>query len=337
MNGHRRPSLLSPINSLEGAERVVAAGADEVYCEVTIPGLKNLVLYRNALCNIQTYDELDKVVSVCHKEGAKLILVANFPFVSKRFEKQFAIHLSKCIDAGVDGLIVGNLGVLSMIKQLGVNLPLYASTFLCTMNYEAANYLSELGFSRIILERHLSIEEISQIVKSSLAEIEVFIHGGGCSNINGSCYLLHRTLPELLEALTRVEGFNPPCRLHFNVYDGQTGEFLKTTQILDAYVFCSLCRLPELMKIGVSGFKIVDRCLSARYQETMTRIYRQIIDLLEKGEIEAYEDALEAAKDIDMGLSPFFPQTIRKMCCEYQRCYYGPFYHVHRKVREVPG
>jgi collagenase-like PrtC family protease len=91
------------------------------------------------------------------------------------------------------------------------------------------------------------------------------------------------------------------------------------------------------MKIGVSGFKIVDRCLSARYQETMTRIYRQIIDLLEKGEIEAYEDALEAAKDIDMGLSPFFPQTIRKMCCEYQRCYYGPFYHVHRKVREVPG
>lgn len=331
------PSLLSPINSLEGATRVVAAGADKVYCEVAIPGLKNFVLYRNTLCNVQTYDELDKISSVCHKEEVELLLVANLPFVSKQFEKQFTAHISKCIDSGVDGVIIGNLGVLSMIKQLDVKLPISASTFLCTMNSEAANYLADLGFNRIILERQLSIPEISQIVKSSKAQIEVFVHGGGCSNINGSCYLLHRILPGLMEAQMRVEGFNPPCRLPFKVYDGETGEFLRTSQILDAYVFCSLCRLPELMRTGVAGFKVVDRCLPVRYQENITVIYRRMMDLIERGEMEAYRQTLEEVKDIDMYLSPFLPQTLRKMCCDYQRCYYGPFFHKPQKKSEASG
>jgi len=331
------PSLLSPINSIESATRVVAAGADEVYCEVAIPGLKNFVLYRNTLCNVQTYDELDKISNICHREEVKLLLVANLPFVSKHFERQFKAHISKCINSGVDGLIIGNLGVLSMIKHLDVKLPLYASTFLCTMNSEAANHLADLGFSRIILERQLSIPEISQIVKSSKVPIEVFVHGGGCSNINGSCYLLHRTLPGLMEAQMRVEGFNPPCRLPLKVYDGETSEFLKTSQILDAYVFCSLCHLPELMRTGVCGFKVVDRCLPVKYQETMTVIYRRMMDLIERGEMEAYGQALEEAKDIDMGLSPFFPQTLRKMCCDHRRCYYGPFFHKPLRINEASG
>ena len=125
------PKLLSPINSFEGAVRVIRAGADEIYCGVAMPEkLYRFTIYRGpgaSPAQLSTYDDLEKVVNHAHKHGVKVFLTMNEPFMSKDLEKAMKTHIRSCLDRGVDALIVGDIGVLSLIRKMGVDAPLRAS------------------------------------------------------------------------------------------------------------------------------------------------------------------------------------------------------------------
>jgi putative protease len=326
------PKILSPIKSYEGAVRVIRAGADELYCGVNIIGIKQFVLYRGSACNVATYDELNRIVKYAHNHNVKVYLTVNPPLITTAIKKDVTKHIYQCLDEGVNALIIGNLGLLSMVRKMEIDVPLFASTFLASMNYEAVAFLQKLGFSRIILERHLLMEEISEIARHSEVDVEVFIHGGGCSNINGNCFMLHLNDPALLRALSMIQGFNPPCKLPYEVYEGKNGEKkIDETSLLDAYTFCSLCRLPELLRTDVTGFKIVGRCLNEEYQEETTKVYRKCINLIVKGQMKAFKREIESLKSIFIPLPPSLP-NLQEYCCEQKRCYYSPLFYTPYRI-----
>jgi len=287
------PKLLSPINSFEGAVRVIHAGADEVYCGIAMPEkLQRFTLYRGpgaSPAQVPTYDELNKIVNHAHKHNVKVFLTVNEPFMSETLGKAMKNHIRSCLDEGVDALIVGDFGVLSIIRDLGVDVPLFASTYFVSMNCEAVDFLRKLGFSRIILERHLTLQEISEIVNRSEVPIEVFCHAGGCSNTNANCYFYHygifsKLLGSELKVRKHVKSIISPCTLFYDVYDvSDRDNRLCNIPILDAFTFCSVCHLQTLVHIGVAGLKIVGRFNKVREQEAYTMFYRELLDMIGSG------------------------------------------------------
>lgn len=328
---------MSPVNSLEGAKRVITAGADEIYCGVQIPDLEGFVLYRGASCNIGSYNEFEEIVNLTHKLGIRLALILNLPFMTDTLEKIFMKHAQQCLNklTSNDAVIVGNLGIFKMLKKLAPDHPFYASTFFVSINTSSVEFLHKIGFSRVILERHLSIEEIAEIVQTSHLDIEVFVHGGGCSNLNGNCYFLHIPHPKLFRTLKQLEGFNSPCRLNYDIVNLVNGKKLGSHQVFDPYTFCSLCSLPQLVSSGVQSLKIVGRCLNADYHASVTKVYREFVDMIVEGELEKYKDKLrtllaterpyyyeEEYGIIPLRLAPDL-RRFSKLCCDQNRCYFS--------------
>jgi putative protease len=335
MEGKETPKILSPINSYEGAQRVIKAGADELYCEAVIPEFERFFgrpylggPIRGPLCSIPTYDELGNVVKEAHANDVEVLLTVNYPFMTKSMEKVMERHIRSCLDEGVDAIILENPGILSIVKKINKHLPLYASMYNVSLNYETCNFLKKVGFSRAILECHLTIPEISEIVKKSDIDIEIFIHGAGCSNLQRTCTLLHYRFPEMNEALSSNDSFfKQPCQLLFDIYDFNKNHlFQKNTRILDAQTSCSICMVPDLIDTGVVGFKITGRCAGIAYQETVTKIYRDLIDLIRAGRIDEYKEKIYVYKR-EFQPFPGIPANLEEIYCEQMRCQYPPLFH----------
>ena len=286
-----KPKIMAPVNSLEGASRVIPAGADEVYCGVALPTkYRSFILYRGpgkSSAQLPSYSELEKIVKYAHDEGVKVIVVVNEPFMSDKLEKEMKNHVASIVEKEVDGLIIGDVGVLSVVKEMGVDVQLIASTYFVSMNSETVEFLRGLGFSRVVLERHLTLDEISEIVRNSKVDIEVFCYYGGCSNINGNCYLYHFGTTKFWKASSELKTMSSggrfvpaltPCRFVYDIYDVNTKSYLGRWPIMDAFTICSLCHLPALIRTGVAGLKIVGRFLDVLKQETATRVIRTLLD-----------------------------------------------------------
>jgi putative protease len=325
-------NLISPITSFSGATKIISAGADELYCGVKIPGIRyTLLSQRNPqMCNLPTYDELRRVVDYAHEQGVETIVTTDFPIMTEAIEKQLENHIRSCIESGVDALIATDIGTILAIKDIEADIPIYASTYLASMNYEAVDFLRKLGVKRVILERHVTIDEIKEIVQLNDLEIEVFVHGPGCSNINVNCYgcissQFVKRMPKNPDKKIHVW---PPCLLEYEVYriEGKDLQKMKDTPILDAYSYCSLCQLPSLIKTGATGFKIVGRCLPLTHQEEITKIYREFIDLIEQDQMELFQKRLEKAK------SEVSMRNVDLRLCEQKRCYYNPLFHVPYRI-----
>jgi len=322
----RMVKLLAPVSSFDSAVDVVKAGADELYCGVRIPSrLKYLWLNRRPECEVPTYEELERIVKYAHSRKVKVILTTVMPFMTQSVEGDLRSHLRSCLNQGVDALIVTDLGILSLLRRMSVEVPLHASTFFAAMNLEGVEFLKELGFKRVILERQLTIDEIREIVQGAgdNVEVEVFFHGGGCSNYNASCYLLHWRLPRLA-VKERVN----PCMYLFDVYDAshpQAGRLFENVPVLDAFTWCSACRVRQLVRTGITGFKIVGRCLDREAQAFATEACRSLIDLAEKEPKQSsFEEKLEALKRkiVAFNLIKWGGPSL----CATNRCYYSPFF-----------
>ncbi|UCH02339.1 MAG: U32 family peptidase [Candidatus Bathyarchaeota archaeon] len=344
--------LLSPISSYESATRVISAGADEVYCAVRIPGIKHLMLNRPPVCAVRAYDELKKIVDYAHDHNVKVNVTTELPFMAEIVEEKICNHVLSCVEQDIDALIVGDIGILLAVKNMDPNIPLYASTFMASMNYEAVDFLRKLGVERIILERAVTTSEIQEIVRRSRGvEIEIFVHGAGCSNIEGNCYLLHSLTATPYRAMKQEYYKASLCLIPFKIHEINGDnvrtpdevfdipkevlhQFANQVPILDAYSQCSLCRLPELIRAGVTGFKIVGRCLTPSYQERTTRWYRELIDLIEQDSMEAFQERLEAIKrepiyHLMLGRerkNVVIPVTLMKSSCQQKRCFYSPLF-----------
>jgi len=343
----KMPNILTPVKTLDGAVQVIEAGADELYCAVTVPNAVH-VLNRPEECCVQSYGELSKITAYARAHGIPTIATLELPFVAEFMAEQMEEHVYSLVDAGVEALIVGDVGQIQMVRRMGLDVPLHASTFLGAMNPEAVAWLRDMGVVRVVLERHVTLPEISEMVaRADGVEIEVFAFGGGCSNINSNCYLtgklvLYAEEADAAKVQEEMKGVWKPCRFPYEVYDYHTGRYLARAPIMDGYAFCPLCDLPELVLSGVDGLKIVDRCRPLAHQLAATHMLRALTDLIvgdglpfDEAKRARFGELLEEYKDVVIELThpapgsrmPPTPLRLRELACKDKRCYFVPLLH----------
>jgi len=291
-------NLMAPADSFETAAGVIEAGADEIYLGLENENFVNLNLSgRGRGCNVPTLSELEGIVEFSHDTGVLVDYAVNTPFLSDELEEMFISHVMAGVDAGVDALIVGELGAMQLIKEMDTGLPVHASVLLNTFNRGQIELLKDLGASKIVLPFKMELDEIRTLSESGI-DLEIFGQFG-CSNINGTCHLIHSAGESINLGL--------PCRANYHI----GGKVQRVHPILDAGTDCSLCSIPDLLEIGVSALKIVGRGMNPEMIREIVQIYRRCIDLALGG-----RDP-DAIREYVLAEEPFW-----QILCEQKRCKY---------------
>lgn len=262
--------LLSPAGDFECLVSAVQNGANAVYF-----GLDKF----NARVNGRNFEdeELVKAIKYAKLRNVKTHLTLNILIKNKEFEEALKL-VEFAYNSGIDAVIVQDLGLAKKIMELFPKLEVHSSTQMTIYNLDGVKEIEKLGYSRCVLARELSIEEIKNICKNTNIEIEVFIHGALCICYSGQC---------LMSSLIGGRSGNRgkcagTCRLPYSLLkDGQEQE---KGYLLSSKDVCTLNILPELIEAGVKSFKIEGRMKSKEYVGIVTSIYRKYIDLAESNQ-----------------------------------------------------
>ena len=259
--------LLAPAGSLKTLKAVIHAGADAVYLGGSMFGAR-------AYANNFNEEELLEAIRFGHIHGRKIILAVNT--LLKEYELgQLYDYLHPYYEAGLDAVIVQDMGVMEFVKTHFPNLPIHTSTQMTITNVEGARLLKEQGVERVVTAREMSLEEIQRIHDEVGVELESFIHGALCYCYSGQC---------LFSSIIGGRSGNrgrcaQPCRLSYEVLQGEkslTGHH--ATPILSLKDMCTLPFLYELADHGVYSFKIEGRMKTPEYAAGVVSIYRKYMD-----------------------------------------------------------
>lgn len=266
-----RPELLAPAGKWNVLEAVVEAGADAVY----LGGKRfNMRLHRKDF-NF-TQDELARAVEFAHGNGCRLYVTVN-SLLGERELEGLGDYLRFLYSIGVDAIIVQDLGVISQVRELGLDLPMHASTMMNVHNVETAEELARLGINRIITSRDITLAQVKEIHEKALVEVEYFVHGDMCSAQSGLCYSSGVIFGK---SANRGECMKP-CRWNYTLLGGSNGEKLgelDSGHFLAIKDMCLLRHVPELINAGISSFKIEGRMRTAEFLKDIVSIYRSAID-----------------------------------------------------------
>ena len=270
-----RPELLAPAGDWECARAAVENGADGIYF-----GLERFNARMRA-GNFTTAD-LPKLMEFLHRRGVRGYVTFNilaFPGELAEAER----YLRAIIAAGVDAAIVQDVGVCQLVRRLSPDFPIHASTQMSVTSVAGVEFARELGCQRVILARECSVKEIEQIRSAlrtphSAIELEVFIHGALCVAYSGQCLT-----SESLGGRSANRGeCAQACRMPYElVCDGQLVPLGDRRYLLSPQDLAGLDLLPDLVRAGVSAFKIEGRLKSPEYVANITRIYRAALDRLQ--------------------------------------------------------
>ena len=175
------PELLAPAGSFEGVRAAVQSGADAVYM-----GFGTFNARRGA--KNFTREEMAEAIRYCRQRGVKTNITFNILALDRELEAAME-DVRFLNEAGADALIVQDLGVARLIREHAPDLPLHASTQMTIHNLEGALAAKALGFSRVVLSRECTLDQIREITAKAGVETEVFVHGALCMCYSGQCYL----------------------------------------------------------------------------------------------------------------------------------------------------
>lgn len=251
----KHAEILAPAGGEAQLRAAVLCGADAVYL-----GLRGF----NARAGAENFDEntLPQTVGWCHARGVRVYITLN-TLVTDRELPQWLHSLDAVAAAGVDGVLVQDLGLAKIIRQRYPTLPLHASTQMTIHNLAGARLLEEMGFAQVVLARELSKEEIAAICAGTSLRCEVFVHGALCMSVSGQCYL-SSVLGERSGNRGRCA---QPCRLDFKSHGRGYALSLKDLTLTD--------RLRELEALGVASFKIEGRLKRPEYVAAAVTACRQ--------------------------------------------------------------
>ena len=266
--------LLSPVGDFECLKAAVQNGADAVYFGA------NLFSARAFASNFDD-NILEEAINYAKIRGVKTNLTLNT--LIKNNEVADAINLAKkAYEYGIDAIIVQDLGLARYLIKNFPGLHVHGSTQMSVHNLNGVHKLQELGFSRVVLSRELSIKEIEEICKNSDIEIEVFVHGALCISYSGQC---------LFSSMVGGRSGNrgkcaQPCRLPYQLIENNQAnqKVIDNGYLLSPRDLCGLEFLPQLVNAGVSCLKIEGRMKTPEYVATVTRIYRKYLDLTISGQ-----------------------------------------------------
>lgn len=279
--------LLSPLSNRDEVEDLIAAGADEFYCGIlpdewrkdyTVAASLNRRQEDNSILgtspHFKSFEELKGSIARAHSHHVPVAITLNEHYYSQGQYVQLLSCIDRSLDAGVDALIIGDIGLIVTLRERTIPVPIYLSTAGTAFNSEAVRFYQELGVSRVILPRHLTIEEITAIASDvSDIEFEAFILNSRCANIDGFCTFQHG-LADLFRDDETKKYYCNACMLPYNVsVFGKTAERIDPAtkekiswerQSIWAGLHiddrpCGACALYEFNQIGLHGVKIVGR------------------------------------------------------------------------------
>lgn len=266
--------LLAPAGSYAAMEAAIRAGADAVYLGGQKFGAR---AYADNLDQKQMIDAIEMV----HLHEKQLYVTVNTLLKNKEMEQELYDYLAPFYEAGLDAVIVQDLGVMEFIKREFPKLPIHASTQMTITGVESARLLKEAGASRIVTARELSLQEIKEIYDQTHMEIESFVHGALCYCYSGQC---------LMSSMIGGRSGNrgrcaQPCRLPYQVYkQGKRQNNEKTAYPLSPKDMCTIRILPEIIEAGVYSLKIEGRMKKPEYTAGVVEIYRKYLDRYLAGE-----------------------------------------------------
>jgi putative protease len=267
-----RVELLAPVGKWDVLETVIRAGADAVY----LGGKKfNMRLHRKDF-NL-TDEELQEAAIYCHEKGVKIYVTVNNLLTGKE-TAELPGYLSFLEEIAVDGIIVQDLGVVKLAKEMGLTVPLHSSVMMNAHNLEGLQLLEELGITRVILGRELTLDDIKLIHSKTSLELEYFTHGDMCFAQSSQCY--HSGM--LFGKSSNRGRCMKPCRWAFELVDRQTDEVIPV-QVPGPYFMAVkdislLPFLPEVIGSGICSLKIEGRMRLAEHLEPLVGFYRRKLD-----------------------------------------------------------
>lgn len=260
--------LLSPAGNIECLKAAINNGADACYLGGKSFGAR-------AFAGNFTNEELKEAVEYAHLYGVKIYITVNTIIYNNEVE-EFIEYIKYLYQIGVDALIMQDIGMISLVRQTFPNFEIHASTQLHNHNNEGIKALKDLGVTRIVLDREMTLEQIENI--NIDIEKEVFIHGALCNSYSGCC---------LFSSLNGGRSGNrgectQPCRLPYKLikngkYISNEDKYLLSTKELN-----TIHNFDKLMNSDIISFKIEGRMKSPSYVGYITRIYRKLIDNYQK-------------------------------------------------------
>jgi putative protease len=322
MPARPRPEILAPAGDMDCVRAAVENGADAVYFGTS---------KHNARARAANFavEELPDLCSFLRLRGVKAYVAFNTLLFSNELDNAARL-LETILAAGPDALILQDLGVARLVREMSPEVPLHASTQTTTTCAEQIRHLRDLGFSRVILARELSIPEIRRIREASDLDLEVFVHGALCVAYSGQCLT-----SEALGGRSANRGAcAQACRMPYDlVVDGERRDlgdrkYLISPQDLAAYEL-----VPALIDAGVSCFKIEGRLKTPEYVAATTAAYRKAVD--EAGVRFSREEELALQQVFSRGLSHGFLSGINHQTLVAARSpkKRGPFLGEVRRVR----
>ena len=291
-----RPELLAPACDWDCVRAAVANGADAVYF-----GLDAGFNARARATNI-SLDALDELTAFVHRQQVKAYVTLNTLVFTSELESIERI-VRRVAAAGIDAVLVQDLGLVRLIRAVCPDLPIHASTQMTLTSAETIRFVEALGVERVVLARELSVDEIGQIARGTPVELEVFVHGALCVAYSGQCMT-----SESLGGRSANRGqCAQACRLPYElVCDGRDVDLGDRRYLLSPQDLAAFALIPDLIAAGARAFKIEGRLKTPEYVANITRHYRQAIDTALAGRPVEFtpRDVEEMELSFSRGFSP---------------------------------
>ncbi len=259
--------LLAPAGSLDSLKAAVNAGADAVYIGGSRFGAR-------AFADNPEEDQLLEGIDYCHLHGCRIYMTVNTLLKDKELMDQLYDFLLPYYLHGLDGVIVQDLGVVSYIRSCFPELPVHGSTQMTITGPEGASLVKQLGITRVVPARELSLEEVRKIIDETGLEVETFIHGAMCYSYSGQC---------LLSSMIGGRSGNrgrcaQPCRLPYELYEEDRKINKSGSYVLSLKDMCTIDLLPEFEEAGIASLKIEGRMKRPEYTAGVVSVYRKYLD-----------------------------------------------------------
>ncbi|MDY3024062.1 U32 family peptidase [Streptococcus pluranimalium] len=269
----KRPEVLSPAGTLEKLKVAIDYGADAVFVGGQAYGL------RSRAGNF-TMEEMREGIEYAHARGAKVYVAANM-VTHEGNEEGAGAWFRELRDMGLDAVIVSDPALIVICATEAPGLEIHLSTQASSTNYETFEFWKELGLTRVVLAREVTMAELAEIRKRTSVEIEAFVHGAMCISYSGRCVLSNH----MSHRDANRGGCSQSCRWKYDLYDLPFGEERRSIKgqipepfSMSAVDMCMIEHIPDMIENGVDSLKIEGRMKSVHYVSTVTNCYKTAVD-----------------------------------------------------------
>jgi len=335
--------ILSPFSKKEEVLPLIQAGVDELYCGIIPPlwfkkysALEILSRRGGFESNFSSFEDLREAIQFAHSKKTPVFITLNVSYVTAQYPLVMSI-VNKLCHLEADGFIVVDIGLLLLLKKYDIRKQIHIGTLGNVFNSRAVNFYKELGASRIVLPRDLTLSEMENLIKKSLTlniKFEAFIFNTLCHNVDGLCNFFHNVLLEPKKSRspsdnprfiysydTSLKGTGCEIRFSRTLFDIATKRRLHlnpkssydiTNEIGKYSDACGACQIPKLRKIGVQYLKVVERGRSSEEKISFIRFLKKALNLSENN----IKD-----KTYRSGVKELYKDMFKKDCTTVT-CYY---------------